>query len=143
MDARRNSLPRLLAGLQVGILGGLLILVWFLILSVWYFRAPWAIFNIVSASIRNSASWGYPFVRSTWTGLAAHLFVCGLLGMLIGWVVPRPGPTSRYSFPALVFGVIISLMVYEFFWRRYAPLIGEYISPGAILLVHFVFGMSL
>ncbi len=143
MGARRNSLPRLLAGLQVGILGGLATIVWFLILSTLYFRAPWSLINLFSASLRDSASWGHDFAKLTFTGLAAHVFACGLVGIVVGWLVPRPLQNARISFAALVFGIVISLMVYEFFWRRFVPLLSEYIPATNILMVHLLIGLSL
>lgn len=142
MEARRNLLPRLLAGLEVGILGGLAILGWFLVLSYWNFRAPWALVNLFSASFRRNAAWGFNFSSLTWSGLAVHLFACGLLGIFIGWVLPRPHHGARISLTGLAFGVILSLMVYEFFWRRLIP-IGDYFAPAAMLIVHLLFGMSL
>ncbi|MCC6394443.1 MAG: hypothetical protein IT167_27860, partial [Bryobacterales bacterium] len=143
MDSRRNLLPRLLAGLEVGILGGLAILVWFFVLSYWNFRAPWALVNLFSASLRNSGTWTYGFTSSTWTGMAAHLFVCGLLGIFIGWVLPRPASGTTVSLSGLAFGVIVSLLVYEFVWRRYVPSLGEYVAPAAGIVVHLIFGMCL
>lgn len=143
MLSRLDSLPRLLAGLQVGILGGLVILGWFVVLSSWYFRTPWALVNLFSASIRDSATWSYAFARTTWTGMAAHLFACGVLGMFIGWVLPRPHAGLRISLAGLAFGVVLSLMVYEFFWRRYVPLLNTYVPAVAILIVHLLFGLSL
>jgi cytochrome b561 len=143
MGARRNSLPRLLAGLQVGILGGLVSIVWFLILSTLYFRAPWSLINLFSASLRDSATWGHGFSKLTFTGLAAHIFACGLVGMLVGWLVPRPLGNARISFAALVFGIVISLMVYEFLWRRLVPLLSEYIPATSVLMVHLLIGLSL
>lgn len=143
MDLRRNLLPRLLAGLEVGILGGLAILVWFFVLSYWNFREPWALLNLFSASLRNSGTWVYGFASSTWTGMAAHLFVCGSLGIFIGWVLPRPTAGTKVSLSGLAFGVIVSLLVYEFVWRKYVPSLGEYVAPAAGIVVHLIFGMCL
>ncbi|MBL8227130.1 MAG: hypothetical protein JNL98_01580 [Bryobacterales bacterium] len=143
MDLRRNSLPRLLAGLQVGILGGLLIFLWFLLLSYWGFRSPWGLLNLIAASLRNHATWGLALSASTWTGLAAHIFACGCLGMAVGWILPRPVPQVRISLSGFVFGIVLSLMVYELVWNRYVPLLGEYIRPVAALISHLLFGLSL
>jgi hypothetical protein len=143
MDLRRNTLPRLLAGLQVGILGGLSIFLWFLLLSYWGFRSPWGLLNLIAASLRNHATWGLALTSSTWTGLAAHLFLCGSLGMAVGWILPRPLPQVRISLSGFVFGIVLSLMAYELFWHRYVPLLGEYIRPAASLVSHLLFGLSL
>ncbi len=142
MTESRISAPRLLAGLQAGTLAGLVLLGWFLLLSYYYFREPWALMNVLAASLRHNATWGHSFSSVTWTGLAAHLAACSLLGIVLGWILPRPGPTARVSITGLTFGVVLSLLVYEFFWLRFAPLLGEYIAPLAMWVAHLLFGIS-
>lgn len=141
MDARRNSIARLLAGLQVGILGGLATLLWFMVLSQVHFRAPWTLLNLFAAHYRGGASWGYSFSWSTLVGAALHLFACGCFGIFIGWVLPRPQAGTRFSVAGAAFGAILSLMVYEFFWRRQVPRLGAFTAPGAILVIHLLIGL--
>jgi hypothetical protein len=143
MESRRNLLARLLAGLQVGMLGGLGILAWLIVLSYWYFRAPWALMNLFAASLQNTVYWGRYFSFFTLTGIAAHLFICGVLGVFIGWVLPRPRAETTISFAGLMFGIIISLVAYELLWRRYVPGLSEHLAPAALLITHLIFGMSL
>jgi hypothetical protein len=143
MESRRNLIARLLAGLQVGMLGGLGILAWLIILSYWNFRAPWALMNLFAASLQNTVYWGRNFSFFTFTGVAAHLFTCGVLGLFIGWVLPRPRAESRVSVAGLMFGIIISLIAYEVFWRRYVPGLREQVAPASLLVAHLIFGMSL
>jgi len=143
MESRRNLLARLLAGLQVGMLGGLGILAWLIALSYWRFRAPWALMNLFAASLQNTVYWGRSFSFFTLTGIAAHLFICGLLGIFIGWVLPRPRSETAVSFAGLMFGIIISLLAYEMLWRRYVPGLNEHLAPAALLIAHLIFGMCL
>ncbi len=140
MDARRNLSARLLAGLQMGIVGGLATLLWFISVSQFHFRAPWTLINLFSASFRGNPAWGFGFSWSTVVGVALHLFACGSIGMFIGWVLPRPGPNSRISLTGAAFGAIVSLMIYEFFWRRQVPRLNTFIHPGVILMVHLLIG---
>src|SRR5437899_500331 len=107
MTDSRISAPRLLAGLQAGILAGLVLLGWFILLSYFYFKEPWALTNVLAASLRSNATWGHSFSTVTLTGISAHLFVSGFLGMGLGWILPRPGPHARTSFTGLTFGVVI------------------------------------
>lgn len=140
MDARRNLPARLLAGLQMGIAGGLATLIWFASVSEFHFRAPWTLINLFSASFRGNPAWGYGFSFATVFGVALHLFACGSLGMLIGWMLPRPSAGSRISLTGAAFGAIVSLMVYEFFWRRQVPRLNTFTHPGVILVVHLLIG---
>lgn len=142
MDSRL-MLPRLLAGLQVGILGGLVVLVWFLILSLWFLKAPWALLNLFSASLRQAPSFGQGLTITTWTAVAAQFVACGLLGIFIGWVLPRPSSGATLSLAGFAFGVVISLMTYEFFWRRYVPALADYVPAPGIFVTHILFGSCL
>jgi hypothetical protein len=144
MEARRNLLPRLLAGLQVGMMGGLGIIVWLAVLSTWNLKAPWALVNLFAATIGNRFVWEHAFSFFTLTGLAAHLFLCSLLGIFVGYIVPLPeDSTSQVSLTALVFGVLISLMTYEFYWRRMVPVINDYVTPASFIVAHMIFGLSM
>lgn len=142
MDARRNLLARLMAGLQVGILGGLVTLVWFAVLSQLQFRAPWTLLNLFGSTLGGNPHWGFGLSWATLTGAALHLFACGAFGMLIGWLLPRPSEGSRYSVAGAAFGALLSLMVYEFFWRRQFPRLNTFVASGGILLVHLIMGAA-
>jgi hypothetical protein len=143
MDQRRNLLARMLAGLQVGILGGLATIAWLLALSEWYFSGPWALLNLFAILIRRGAPWTNSFSFGTLAGGAMHLFACGVLGMFVGWVLPRPNARSRRSLAGAAFGAVLSLMVYEFFWRRHLPRLNDHISPFAILVIHAILGVCI
>lgn len=140
MDSRRNLLARLLAGLQVGILGGLATIAWFLALSKWYFSGPWTLLNLFSILLRRGAPWTHTLSAATMTGAALHIFACGMMGMFVGWVLPRPAVRSRTSLAGVTFGMVLSLMIYEFFWKRHLPRLTDQVAPGAILVVHLIIG---
>lgn len=140
MSGVRTSAPRLLAGLQAGILASLAVTAWFLLLSAVSLRAPWALLNLLAASLRNHATWKYGFSATTWTGIAAQVFAGGLLGMFLGWILPRPGRQAAISITGFVFGSVLSLLVYQFFWLRFAPGLQDYVGPAAAWMAHFLFG---
>lgn len=143
MESRRYLVPRLLAGLQVGILGGLGTLVWLVILSAWNLQGPWTLVNLLAYATRAAGSWELRFSIASVVGIAAHLFTCGSLGMFCGWLLPRPRGLSRVSLAGLIFGVLLSLLTYELCWRRIAPALGQYIAPASVWLAHLIFGISL
>jgi hypothetical protein len=143
MHARRYSLPRLLAGLQVGMLGGLAILAWLLGLSLVYLDSPWALFNLFAFPILRHSVWTDALSWRTIIGIALHLFSSGVLGMLVGWLVPRPEPGDRISVAAMVFGVLLSLLAYEMLWRRLLPQLSTILPPLPVFLAHGLFGACL
>lgn len=142
MEFRRHALPRLLAGLQIGMLGGLLILAWFVAISGIYFGSPWALINLF-AMLAGQGQWTVSLSLSTGIGAAIHLLSCSFLGILIAWVLPRPDPGDRTSIAGMAFGVIVSLLVYEFLWRRMLPALAGTIAPLPIFIAHGLFGASL
>lgn len=142
MDPRRNLLARLLAGLQVGILSGLVTIAWFLALSKWYLSGPWTLLNLFSLMVRRGASWTTGFSMATIAGASLHLFACGVMGVFLGWILPRPRVANRLSHTGILFGIILSLMMYEFFWKRQLPPLEDHVGPGVILVAHLIVGLS-
>jgi hypothetical protein len=143
MESRRHLAPRLLAGLQVGMLGGLGTLVWLVILSAWNLQGPWTLVNLLAYATRAAVNWEYRFSMASVIGIAAHLFTCGSLGIFCGWLLPRPHGAARVSITALIFGVLLSLLTYQLFWVRVAPPLSMYIAPAAVWIAHVMFGLSL
>ena len=143
MESRRYLVPRLLAGLQAGILGGLGTLVWLFILSAWNLQSPWTLVNLLAYSTHATSNWELRFSMASVTGIAAHFFTCGVLGIFCGWLLPRPRGFSRVSLGGLIFGMLLSVMTYELIWRRIAPALGQYIAPASVWLAHLMFGLSL
>jgi hypothetical protein len=143
MESRRHLAPRLLAGLQVGILGGLGTLVWLVILSSWSLQGPWTLVNLLAYATHASTNWEYRFSMASVVGMAAHFFTCGSLGLFCGWLLPRPRGRTRISITALIFGVLLSLMTYQLLWVRIAPALGQYIAPVSVWVAHVMFGASL
>ncbi len=143
MESRRHLAPRLLAGLQVGILGGLGTLVWLIILSAWNLQGPWTLVNLLAYATRAAANWEYRFSMASVVGIAAHLFTCGLLGIFCGWVLPLPRALARVSLTGLIFGMLLSVLTYHMFWVRVAPALEMYIAPASVWVAHSMFGLSL
>ncbi|MFN7933266.1 MAG: hypothetical protein U0R19_08065 [Bryobacteraceae bacterium] len=143
MESRRHLAPRLLAGLQVGILGGLGTLVWLVILSAWNLQGPWTLVNLLAYATRAAGNWESRFSMASIIGMAAHFFTCGSLGLFCGWLLPRPNGRTRVSIAALIFGVLLSLVTYHMVWVRIAPALGQYIAPASVWVAHVMFGVSL
>lgn len=143
MESRRHLAPRLLAGLQVGILGGLGTLAWLVILSAWYLRGPWTLVNLLAYATHAADNWELPFSMGTVVGISAHMFASGSMGIVAGWLLPLPRGRRRASLAALILGVLLSVLAYEVFWRRIAPALDQYVSPASMWMAHIIFGFGL
>jgi len=135
--------PRTAAGLQTGMAGALVMLLWLTVAMAWSQHSVWWFPNLMATTF-----WGDPalqngFDRYSAAGLALHLLQYSALGVLFAWLVP-----SRTSYTRLLlFGVILSLAYYYFMygyvWRHWDPLIPLYSADRPVLVAHVFFGMML
>src|SRR3954465_12760694 len=79
----RVASPRvffLLAGLQAGVAGALVMLLWLALASVWYRRSLWHIPNLLATPFHGEAALRHRFSFSTVSGIALHVLIYGALG---------------------------------------------------------------
>src|ERR1043166_851100 len=112
MDAIRAETTRirprhLLAGLQAGVLGALFMIVWFMLGSRLARRSMWEIPNLLATTFYGSSVYQEQYLRSSWSGVAVILAVCGFGGIVWGMVFRDRRP------PFLAFiGALAGLAVY-------------------------------
>ncbi len=132
-----------LAGLQAGMAGGVSMLLWLGISSLWYRHSIWSVPNLLASTFFGEAAFRSGFGSVTWSGLALQLFLCGVLGVLFGLLAR--GGNDRLL--VLAFGVIYSVFWYYvlFFvvWKSLNPLVALYIPNRPMLAGHFVYGAML
>jgi hypothetical protein len=126
-----------LAGFELGVLGGLLMIGWFVLIAPIIGQPWWTIPNLLASKYfgyrQLGAGPGFPSVA----GGAFQLVTAGIIGALVGLVVPVGRLTS--------IGLAIAwyLASYYFLWQRVAPLAPAY-RPQVVLMVgFFIFGSTL
>jgi hypothetical protein len=132
----RKSLDAL-AGIQIGIIGGLVMLLWFALSSSIIGQSWWTVPNLFA-----SHSYGLKVLRIgpgaiTIAGIAMHLMLAGTAGAVAGILTPG-GRIFGLGF-ALVWYIISA----TFLWKRVAPLLPVYASHPILMISYFIYGSVL
>jgi hypothetical protein len=136
-QAGGKSLLDLIVGIEVGVIGALVTLGWFALLSPIIGDPWWIIPNLFASNYYTEYQ-----VRSgpgivTLVGSALHLFMSGVVGAINGLLTPG----------GRLFGLGIALMwyglCYFLLWKRWTPLVPVYGSHPLLMTGWFLFGSIL
>ncbi|MGI8989143.1 MAG: hypothetical protein ACR2I2_06115 [Bryobacteraceae bacterium] len=140
---RNQNLRFSLAGLQAGMLASLTMLVWLALTSIWYKRSIWSVPNLLSSTFFGEAAFRAGFGKTTYAGIALHLFLYSVLGVLFGLIVRG----SRSRLAVLVFGLLYGVLWYYVLfgaiWKALNPLVALYVPNRPMLAGHFLYGAIL
>src|SRR5260370_40522652 len=131
---KADSSLRLLAGLETGILGGLISFIWLTIFCVWYHERVFFAGNLIGSTVVGGRALNEGFGKATFIGIALHLFACGVFGMLQGFTLR--GTLSRSHAAAMLLGLSLSLLLFAVA-RRVNPMLW-FESPRMSLLLSCV-----
>lgn len=144
-EARSRVLLRSLAGLQVGVLGGTLMLAWFAIHSL-VLGQPWyAMPNLLGSTFFGELAFQSGAGRVTAAGMALHLCASGCIGVTFGLVAPAKSALSplRALLLGLLAGLLWYYLLYDWFWRLVNPWVPLYSSHRTMLIAHLIYGAGL
>ena len=133
----------LLAGLQAGTAGGLLLFLWLAATAVFYRHTAWWVPNLYASTFFGDAALRENFNKYTWTGIAFFLAQFAACGALFG-VVARQ---DRDRLRAVVLGLIASVgwyyLTFHGLWKTVSPLMLVYSPDRPIFAGHQLFGFWL
>jgi hypothetical protein len=141
-----STLRHALAGLQAGVSGALLMMVWSAVAALWSGRSIWTIPNLYATTLYGSDAYVNGLARSSWSGLALMIVVCGTGGIVWGifrgivWEDRRPpfplimGAAVGWGFFFLLFRVVLS---------RVNPLIPLYAPEPQAQIGYILWGLAL
>lgn len=127
----------ILAGIEIGIIGGFVMLLWLAISAPLIGNSWWSVLNLFA-----SHSYGVRLVREgpgmvTVSGIAIQLAAAGLVGAITGFLAPG----------GRLFGLAVTVawyvLCYGFFWKRYAPLVAVYGPQPLLAIAFFLYGSVL
>ena len=127
----------ILAGIEIGIIGGVVMLLWLALSAPLTGNSWWSILNLFA-----SHSYGVRLVRGgpgmvTVSGIAVQLAAAGAVGAITGFLVPS----------GRLFGLAVTVtwyvFCYGFFWKRYAPLVLVYGPQPLLAIAFFLYGSVL
>ena len=132
-----------LAGIQAGVVGGLILLGYLGLDSMWHRRSVWTVPNLLASTFYGESVYGPRFGARTSAGLALLFFVYGLLGALFGLVIRDQGSRMRVTLFGLIFGAAWFFLSFDFLWKHLNPLVGLYSPDRAMLVGHVLYGAVL
>jgi hypothetical protein len=143
-ESQTNVWPqRLAAGLEAGVLAGLLMSAWLMFEGVRHNQSVWSNFNLISTVLVGRDGLRSGFGLTTVAGFSLQVVIAGLHGMLFA-VLLSPAVRPVWSVNA---GILFSIASYwvSFGWMigRWAPLMALRASRPAWLGAHFLFGIML
>jgi hypothetical protein len=141
-SARGPELRHLLAGLEAGVLGALLMVACLMIGSLWNGRSIWVGPNLFATTFFGSEVYRNQLLRTSWTGVALIVAIYGLLGILWGcvWRDERKRWLRVYG---AVTGLCVYYLLYDLVWRHVNPLIPLYAPDRQLQLGHLLWGIVL
>ena len=133
----------LLAGLQAGMAGGLLLLLWLAAASLFYRHSAWWVPNLYASTFFGDATLREAFSKYTWSGIAFLLAQFAAFGALFA-VIARQ---DRDRLRAVLFGVAASIgwyyLTFHGLWKSVSPLMLVYSPDRPIFAGHLLYGVWL
>ena len=134
--ADKSSLD-VLVGVQTGVIGGLVMLAWFTLITPLTGRAWWLVPNLLASGIYFRSPAVYSPGIATLAGIAVLLLAGGIVGIVNALVTPG----------GRLFGLALAascyLLSYMFIWKRFAPMMLTYASQPIVIIGFFLFGSVL
>lgn len=140
--ARPKLLLRVLAGLQVGVTGGLLMLLWFAVHSLILGQRWYATPNLLGSTFFGDHAFRSGVGWVTASGFALHVLASGCVGVIFGLVAPASAGVSglRTFLLGLLAGMLWYYLLFEPFWKIVNPWVPLYSSPRTMVVAHLIYG---
>ena len=138
-----GPVPRLLAGLESGILGAAVMIAWFAMDSLIESQYWWAMLNLWGASVYHNRVFSMGFGMATIAGAATHFFLHGLGGALWSLLAAKISNYWLHLFCSFAAAAAWYWVLMYAFWPAVAPVVSRVTPLPATLLAYFLFGAAL
>ncbi len=133
---------RLLAGLDTGLAGAVVLVGWFLFHSWLTGEFWWAKLNVAGALFYGSSVYTMGFGRASLAGASLLLVLYTVIGGLFG-LIARPSGFTRNLLLGMLLAMTWHLLSQRYFWRRLDSFGPAYFPALSTLPAHLIFGLSL
>jgi hypothetical protein len=133
----------MMAGVEAGVLGGLFMMAWLGLLSVFEGRSIWSVPNLLASTFYGEAALRRGFRWTTLSGLALHLIVSATAGLLFGLAVSGIVSRGRVMLLGLTAGAVWYFLTLGVFWKYVNPMVPLYTRGGGMFLAHVGMGFFL
>ena len=134
---------RAAAGLQAGMAGGLVMLGWLSLTTLWSRNSIWWFPNLMATTFGGDPALQPSFGKYSLSGLALHFIQYSLLGVVYAKLVPERAPYTRLLSTGLIIAVAYYYLMYGFVWKHLNPLVPLYSPDRQILAGHLFYGFML
>ena len=134
---------RALAGLEAGVIGGVMLLVLVSLDSMWHRRPWWSFENLAGSVIYGQSALRRGLGRATLSGAALELVSGGVAGLLFGIVFARTKGRAMALVSGMSFGVVWFYLTHRLLFGWIGPLVPMYAAQPATLLGHVLLGLVL
>jgi hypothetical protein len=138
-----GALDSLLAGLQAGMVGVLLMLIWLGVSAAWQQRSFWTAENLMASAFYGPRSIHSGFATRTLPGLALYLILYSVLGALLALAVRDRATRMRTILLAIVFAMIWYYASFHWMWERVMPLVALLHAERPTAVGHLIYGLWL
>jgi hypothetical protein len=137
------AVPRLLGGIEAGVLGGIAMLALLVSGSLWRGEPWWTPTNLLGSTFYGARALSAGPDRATLAGGALHVFLTGSIGAAFGLICGGIQRRRRLVLLGTLAGLIWHGLADALLWQRINPLIPLYSEQPATLLSHALFGACL
>ena len=139
----KQAVPRLLSGIQAGVIGGIAMLALLVAAALWQGDPWWLPSNLLGSTFYGARALTAGPNRATLAGSALHIFMTGSIGAVFGLVCGRIQRRRRLVLLGALAGLIWHGLADVLLWRRINPLVPLYSAQPATLFSHALFGACL
>jgi hypothetical protein len=138
-----RAVPRLLNGIEAGVIGGIAMLALLVTGSLWRGDPWWMPSNLLGSTFYGAHALTAGPDRATLAGGALHIFMTGSIGGAFGLVCGGIPHRRRLVLLGTLAGLIWQVLADALVWRNINPLVPLYSPQPATLLSHGLFGACL
>lgn len=136
----RIRLRHLLAGIGSGVAGGIFVLLFLMLGSLWYRHSMWTPANLFSTAVYGPDAYTNRFGPASWVGLAIVVVMYGVAGAAWGVLWRDKRPRFPLLYGALC-GAITYFLLFDVFWKRVDPFLSLYAPDRQLELANLIWGM--
>jgi len=139
----KSKINLVMAGVEAGVLGGLCMMAWLAILSLFQGRSIWSMPNLLASTFYGEAALRRGFRWTSLSGVALQLIVSAAAGLLFGFAVSGIADRGRVMLLGLAAGVAWYFLSLGVFWRYVNPMVPLYARGSGMFLAHVGMGIFL
>lgn len=133
---------RMLAGADVGVAGGVLVLLWLTFAARMQGEYWWSKWNVAGAVFFGEQVYGMGWGRASLAGAAILLLAYAVLGVLFSFLA-RPRGLVYNAMAGLTVALLWHQAGVWLFWPKWGPGVAFYLHPVVMLPANVAFGLAL